>query len=308
MKQISKLSCVLSYLPSRIRGAVLSMSGYEQSNLQEIRLRLGRKLTVTLGSKEYFLSRSGKLSESHQDSLDITSDDINYVFKLAVRESVHSFRREIAKGYVTVNGGCRIGFCGTAVSDTPDSTGIYNVKDISSVNIRIAREIIGCSEELYEKAFADGICGLLVAGPPSSGKTTVLRDLARRLGSISSVSLIDERCEIASVCGGVPQNDVGVKTDVFSSYDRYDGLVTAVRVMSPKIIVCDEIGSREDGKALVYAVNSGVKLIASCHCSSISEAKSKPLIKKLLKLGAFDCIALLGVAAKCGKLVDIAKL
>ena len=301
MKQISKLSCVLSYLPSRIRGAVLSMSGYEQSNLQEIRLRLGRKLTVTLGSKEYFLSRSGKLSESHQDSLDITSDDINYVFKLAVRESVHSFRREIAKG-------CRIGFCGTAVSDTPDSTGIYNVKDISSVNIRIAREIIGCSEELYEKAFADGICGLLVAGPPSSGKTTVLRDLARRLGSISSVSLIDERCEIASVCGGVPQNDVGVKTDVFSSYDRYDGLVTAVRVMSPKIIVCDEIGSREDGKALVYAVNSGVKLIASCHCSSISEAKSKPLIKKLLKLGAFDCIALLGVAAKCGKLVDIAKL
>ena len=128
MKQSSKLAYVLPYLPSRIRSSVTAMSDYEQSNIQEIRLRLGRKLTVTLSSKEYYLSKSGKLSEDPSNGLDVTADDINIVYKLALRDSVHSFQREITRGYVTINGGCRVGFCGTAVLDAPDSTGIQNRK------------------------------------------------------------------------------------------------------------------------------------------------------------------------------------
>lgn len=308
MKQSSKLAYVLPYLPSRIRSSVTAMSDYEQSNIQEIRLRLGRKLTVTLSSKEYYLSKSGKLSEDPINGLDVTADDINIVYKLALRDSVHSFQREITRGYVTINGGCRVGFCGTAVLDGSNGYKIENIKDISSVNIRIAREIYGCSDEIYQKVFSNGVCSLLIVGPPSSGKTTVLRDITRRIGNVQSVCLIDERCEIASVSNAAAHNDVGMKTDIFSSYNKFEGIMTAVRVMSPKVLVCDEIGSKEDLKALCYAINSGVKIIASCHSTDINEAIIKPVISKLIKMKAFDAAALLGCGAQCGRLVEYCKL
>lgn len=301
MKNTSRIQSVFAYLPPRILEAVKAVPKCEQSEIREIRLRAARKLTVTAGDKEYFLQPSGLLSVCPLKAADVTSEDISYICRTALRESVHSFQREITGGYVTVKGGCRIGFCGTAVLDPRSYYNIENVKDISCVNIRIAREIKGCADDLYKRLFESSKSSLLIAGPPTSGKTTLLRDLTRLLGNEYSTSLIDERNEIASVFDGAAQNDVGLKTDVFTSYNKFEGVMTAVRVMSPVYLVCDEIGSRDDLKALEYAVNSGVKLIATCHSSSLQELQSKPVIRKLIKLGVFERAVLLGSGTQCGK-------
>ena len=128
-----------------------------------------------------------------------------------------------------------------------------------------------------QNAFADNPMSLLIASPPSGGKTTVLRDL-QKLGERWRVALIDERNEFAATVAGEPQNLIGVMTDVFNSYNKYEGIMTAVKVMSPQILICDEIGSSEDNEALQYALNSGVKLIASCHASSLDELKKRRYI------------------------------
>ena len=308
MKAKSKLDSVFDYLSPHILSAVLNIPKTELDSLREIRLRLGRKLTVTAGAKEYYLRSCGSLSLSPQNAVDVSVQDIEYTYTRALKSSFHSFAREITAGYVTISGGSRIGFCGIAVLDPKNSYCVENVKDISCINIRISREITGCADELFNAYFAGAPQSLLIAGPPSSGKTTLLRDLTRQLGDKSTVSLIDERNEIASVFAAKPQNDVGAKTDVFTSYNRFEGIMTAVRVMSPIYLVCDEIGSREDLRALEYAVNSGVRLVATCHGACIKDVCRKPVIKKLLKLGAFDSIVLLGTGKSCGRVIDTARL
>ena len=182
-----------------------------------------------------------------------------------------------------------------------------SVKNISSLNIRIAREMLGSSDEIYAKCFSDKPMSLLIASPPSGGKTTVLRDLARKLGERWRVALIDERNEFAATVAGEPQNLIGAMTDVFNSYNKYEGIMMAVKVMSPQILICDEIGSSEDNEALQYALNSGVKLIASCHASSLDELKKRRYISKLIKDKAFDALAVLGTGTMCGRLVSFTK-
>ncbi len=304
MNTINRLEEVKKYLSPNICAVISSVERYELERISEIRLRLGRKLTLSAFSKEFFLSKSGTLSNSCESALEVTKEDIEYTYRLALKNSVHSFQREISQGYITVSGGSRIGFCGTAVKENDTSHSVKTLKDISSINIRLGREVKGCSDKLFSALFTEQPESLLLIGPPCSGKTTVLRDIARRVGNEYTTSIVDERNEIAAVYNGKPQNDIGSKTDVFSSYSRFDGIMTAVRVMSPSYLICDEIGSREDYKALEYALCSGVKLIASCHSASAERAAQKPVIRKLLKMKAFESYAVLGTGINCGKLID----
>ena len=304
MKQTSRLIQAAEILSPRVQALLRSVSETEKPDINEIRLRRGGRLSVSAYGREYFVCPDGRLSLCVTDGAELRDDDIDTAFSRALRGSVHSFRREIAEGYVTAAGGCRVGFCGQAVISPERGYVTDNVRDISSVNIRIAREIKGCAEQIFLRCFQNGLTGLLIAGPPSSGKTTVLRDLTRLLSERYRVSLIDERNEIAASSGGRPQNDVGPHTDVFSSYDKYSAIMTAVRVMSPQVIVCDEIGSRKDLEALGYALGSGVCIAASCHAGSYEEALRKKTIKKLIKAGAFGACAVLGTGPLCGKMVS----
>ena len=308
MKMISKIEHIYPYLPLEISDIIKKIPQCELESISEIRLRRSKRLSVNTGSKEYFVTQSGALTNNYTKGLFVKDEHIARIYQLALRNSVHSFHREIVNGYMTVDGGCRIGFCGTAVQSETNTSLIENIKDISSVNIRIAREMIGCADELYRSLTSGGRTGLLIIGPPSSGKTTLIRDLTRQLGQTMTLSLIDERNEIACVCGGMPQNDVGQKTDVFSSYNRYDGIMIAVRVMSPEFIVVDEIGSRDDIEALGYALNSGVYIIASCHGAGLRDVRRKTVIRKLIKAGAFGKYAVLGTGIKCGIITEIGDL
>lgn len=307
-KQISKIDGVLGLLPDELSQSVRSVPELERYRIQEIRLRRDKFLSCTVFDKEYFIRADGKLVNTPEQAVKVSGDNIDTTMKRALQCSVHSYAKEISDGYMTVAGGCRIGFCGTAVLSRPVNYTVETVKNISSVNIRIAREVIGCADEIMRSVFASDLKSLLVIGVPSSGKTTVLRDICRSLGKKYRLSLIDERNEIAAVSDGRAYNDVGILTDIFTSYDKFDAIMTAVRVMSPNALVCDEIGSKEDMKALEYAVNSGVKLIATTHAPDYDSAKRRSGVSKLIKDKVFDYACVLGTGSLCGKVTRLVKI
>lgn len=264
-------------------GAPLSV----ERNAQELRLRAGKPPVAELGTGRYAFH--GHI---------LTREDIESVINALCNYSVYNYEREFREGFITLRGGHRAGFCGTA---SVRNGRVENVKSISSVNIRIAREHKGCGEGLAKAALAEDFRGMLIFGRPLSGKTTVLRDLARILGQSEKVALIDARSEIAAVYNGIPQNDVGVNTDVLDGYPKGEALETAVRVLSPSYIICDEITGEQD--ELVNCVNCGVKLIATAHCSSFDEAEKI----NFACAGAFGCAAMMGCGSRIGQVLELRK-
>lgn len=304
----SKIAEVLKILPDDIKYTISKLPEYSRENAEEIRLRLARPATLTIGGNNFFLHSDATLSNDSKGSVIADKSHLEYIFRKTFKESVHSFKREIIRGYGVISGGSRVGFCGNAVLDPRNNFCVENINSISSVNIRIAGEIIGCAYDIYRKVFGTGLKNILIAGPPCSGKTTILRDLTRLLGSRYRVSLIDERNEISSTANGMPENDIGELTDVFSNYNKYEGIMSAVKVMSPQILVCDEIGSQEDLIALEYGVNSGVKLCTTCHAGSVEEALSRNTISTLVQKNCFDTIILLGSGENIGEVKEIKSL
>ncbi len=242
----------------------------------EIRLRAGRSAAaVTADGKIYRCSEP------------FSKEDIADCFAELCRYSVHSFTNEIAEGFITLDGGHRVGICGTAVTDGQKVTG---QRDISSLNIRIAHEVKGCGTELYERAFSKGLRSLLVGGRPMSGKTTVLRDLARLLGREHRVTVIDSRNELSATVRGQPTLDIGENTDVLCGFAKSEGIMLALRSLSPDVIVCDEIS--DDAGAVEQCLFCGVSVIAAAHAGSFAELSQREDTGKMLRF--FDCAAVLG--------------
>ena len=269
------LKCALKLLPLYIADIISKLPQRVQLKICEIRLRAGRPFTITLSDGTF----------TPDNNICVSSKDLLTVCSRAFGFSMHSSISQLCEGYAVYENGCRIGISGTACADNGK---IVNVKNITSLNIRIPREIKGCAGSIFDRFMSAAPRSLLIAGAPSSGKTTFLRDLTRLCGHRYRTSLIDERGEIAASVGGIPANDIGIMTDVFDRYPRKEAVQTAVRVMSPQVIVCDEIGSAEDISSLEYAVDSGAELIASCHCSGLSDLIHKPNISKLVSDGVFD--------------------
>lgn len=262
-----------------------------ENKVQEIRLRVARPAAVDCEDETLFLTKSGGLTDLPCGDLYITTrTDIDDTFQRACDFSVYARQREIQNGYVTLRGGHRVGVCGTAVNE---GDRILNVRDITSLCIRVAREHIGCGEELFRR-LKDSIGGVLICGAPCSGKTTLLRDLARLFSTAEAqnVSLIDERGELAAVSGGEPQNDVGF-CDIYSGYPKAQAVEQALRCMAPQLIICDEIGSQADEVAIKGCVNCGVRVIAAAHASSREELYSRPAMKSILSTGAFGTVVFL---------------
>lgn len=253
------------------------------SGIAEIRLRAGRPAVC--------VNIFGKMSAC---SSIFSGREIADCFAEICRYSVYSFEEEIARGFVTLDGGHRVGICGTAVTKNGKIT---SIKDISGLNIRIAHEIRGCADELFRRAFRDGPHSLLLAGKPLCGKTTILRDIARQLGERHRVVLIDTRGELSASTGGVPSLDIGLNTDALCGCGKSEGIMLALRSLSPEVIICDEIGN--DEAAVEQAVFCGVKVIASAHSGSIGELKQRPSTRGLVPV--FERIALIG---ERGKLLD----
>ena len=277
-----------------------------ENSAQEIRLRINRPLSIVCMKQTYYYTESGGLTDLPcGDTLTVERADIDNTFQKLCEYSVYARQKEIVNGFVTFRGGHRAGICGSAVLSDGK---VSNVTDITSINIRIAREHRGCAEGIFPE-IAKSSGGVLLCGEPCSGKTTMLRDLAR-LFSVregAAVSLIDERGELAACAMGEPQNDVGL-CDVFDGYPRAEAMSCALRCMSPQIIICDEIGGDADAAAVEQCAGSGVRLIATAHARDRTELFQRKSLRSILSSGAFSTLIFLAGRSRAGVAAITVKL
>ena len=277
-----------------IRTALIKIPDKIKNNIQEICIRINSSIIIFTQNKSYFVGKNGEITPGDPKNLLISQNDILETMKILCNFSIYSYQNQIKEGFITLKGGHRVGISGTAVINNNE---IINISDISSINFRISREVLGCSDRIFDK-FGLNIGGTLIIGPPSSGKTTILRDIARKLSTsfeadkLIKVSIIDERREIAASYQGVPQRDIGF-SDVLSGFPKAEGIIRAIRTLSPKIIICDEIGGIEDAEAIKKSLNSGVGIIASIHAKSTDEMANSFRIKNILSSGAIKRAVLL---------------
>lgn len=300
--QTSSFLRALPYFPEVLQEPLRRMPTGEQERVQEIRLRANRPMQVVCGGQAYLLGRDGRFCLRDSDGMLVSRLMLDTVFQSICEHSVHSYQADIRQGFVTIAGGSRVGLCGSAVLQNGT---VEMLRYISGMNFRIAREMKGCAAELAAQLFGDGLCGVLVAGPPASGKTTILRDLSRILGEKYRVSVMDERGELAAVQHGEPSFDLGRQTDIFDGYPKALGIAAAVRVMSPEVLLCDEIGGTEETDALLPTLHTGVQLVASVHAGSVAELYARPQIKRLLEANAFSYAVMLGTGEQCGQVLSV---
>ena len=252
---------ILEYIPQNIRRRMFNIN---LDDAREIRISTGKPVSIYFSDGCYYISARGNLSRIPSTAVRATRTDIEEAMELAAKSSVYSVGDEIKNGFITIGGGHRIGITDTAVTDKGK---ISFLKDISAMNYRLAREVIGASDKVIDK-ITDGntIKSTLIISPPCAGKTTMLRDIARSLSYKGTrVSIVDERREIAAMYEGKSGFDLGFSTDVLEGVGKAEGMLMMLRSMSPDVIITDEIGKMEDADAIEKIINSGVKIITTVH-------------------------------------------
>lgn len=274
---------LLNYLNTRVKN-ILQDSGF-LNEVIEIRLRINSPVLIKTLKRELFLD----------EKIIITKKDIDDILGNLTKNSIHAFENEINKGYITLEGGHRVGISGDCIYDKEELKGF---KNITSLNIRIAKEFPGCSNKSIKHLITPdkNIYNTLIIGPPLSGKTTLIRDVARNLSDGfkalyfegCDVTLIDERGEISAVYNGIPQMNTGRRTDVLSYCRKSDGFFMSIRALSPKVIISDELGSVEDFEIVQYALKSGVKIVTTAHGFSLDDVKRNLYLRNILNNNFFE--------------------
>ena len=261
--------------------------------LEEIRLRVGQPVILRLHNGEYFLQKNGALDKERADAYCIDDAQMHALLNRVCHDSVYAYEDELRQGFLTLEGGHRVGIAGQVVLNEDGS--IRTVKHISAMNIRIAHEIKGVADgvmqHLYEK---EQFCNTLILSPPGCGKTTLLRDIIRQISEGNTyhkgmtVGVVDERSEIAGCFMGVPQNDLGIRTDVLDGCPKVHGMMMLIRSMAPQVIAIDEIGGLEDVMAIRKVSACGCRLVATIHGYGMEDIKNKAFMKTLWEEKFFD--------------------
>ncbi len=273
----------------RIRTLLKGLPQTVKNNVEEIRLRVNMPIALTVSGDTVFVTRTARVAFTFCDDLPRAGrEDITETFKLLCAGSVYAHARELKSGFVMMKNGCRAGVCGTV-----GENGV--MRDITSVNIRIAHQVIGCANKVV-RAYLGG--GLLIAGPAGSGKTTLLRDFVRQLsssvmGKYRRVAVIDSRGEISGGGNGCYINDLGPNTDLIFTPEKAEGIEMALRTMFPDVIAFDEIGTTQELHKVQECFFSGVEIVTTAHIGSVSELTKRRVTRELISLGAVSQVAVL---------------
>lgn len=279
---MNKIDEILKCFPGEINNTIMevfSTNKYYFPQLQEIRLRVNRPIILKFRNYDLVLNYISK------------TEDILQILERFCENSIYAYKNQICQGFLTIKGGHRVGITGTVVIENEK---IINIKYVSSLNIRVAREILNCSNKILGEILDinnQTIFNTLIVSPPGKGKTTMLRDVVRQISNgISNINfkgltigLIDERGEIAATYKGVPQNDIGVRTDVIGNVSKSLAIEMLIRSMAPEVIACDEIGGLEDIKAINKAMLCGVKGIFTMHGKDMDDIKKNKEVYSLVQ-------------------------
>jgi stage III sporulation protein AA len=273
------LEDILNVMPVYIKEILMNIEHIE--NIQEIRLKVDKPVILQISDREVITNYN------------ITSENIKTILKKMSNYSIYSIEPELKQGYITINGGHRVGICGNCIIE---NNIVKTIKNVSSLNIRVCKEILGCSDKIMQFILEDkNVLNTIIISPPKCGKTTLVRDITRNLSDGmenfkldgKKVCVIDERSEICACSDGIPQLKVGLRTDVLDNCPKSQGIMMAIRSMSPDVIVCDEIGTYDDIKSILAALNCGVNLITTIHGFGIEDLKSRDVFKEVLKNNVF---------------------
>lgn len=289
---------LLQLFPAEKR-AFWSCAAAQGERLQEIRIRVDRPIVLLLGDREMFLNERGDLQSTVEHARCATGRELEELLNHLCHYSLYAFEDEFRQGFLTVSGGHRVGIAGQVVQEG-DGT-IRTMKNISYLNIRIAHQVKGVADGVLPYVYEAGrLKNVLIISPPGCGKTTLLRDLIRQVsdgnayGMGRCVGVVDERSEIAGSCQGVPQNDIGMRTDVLDGCPKQQGMMLLLRSMSPQVIAIDELGGEEDMKALRMAAYCGVGILATAHGESIEDVAGRFRWENAFREGMFDLFLILG--------------
>lgn len=299
---MDNISYFISLFPESFAGIFRNFSSDILSAITEIRLRRGKAIIVYIKKTPYFITFSGTLASNCSDkSLTVGDEEFDFITDRLCNRSFHTNMHTMVDGYITAKNGSRVGIASSAVYKDGK---ISSVRNIDSINIRIAGEHRGCSRVILNELYTDNTPSIIVAGSVLSGKTTFLRDFSRQLssgfsGKYRKIAIVDERCEIA---GGF---DVGVNTDVLSGFEKSRGIEIATRTLSPDIIVCDEIGNIDELEAIRSGFSTGVSFAVSVHFNYYDNAPANSILSGLIETGQFDYIVLLKSFTDKFEIIDL---
>ncbi|HWI54819.1 MAG TPA: stage III sporulation protein AA [Desulfobacteria bacterium] len=304
---------ILPVLPNHLREIVAALPAEVLLQLEEIRLRQDKPLILGLNGSDMFITPEGETTGLAELGVKLTDQDLSKSVQLISGSSIYAFEEEIKNGFITVRGGHRVGITGKVVVD---SGKVRTIKYISGINIRIAREIPGVADKIMPYLIdpvSKEFCHTIIISPPRCGKTTLARDIIRQLSTGipnlgfrgCTVGVVDERSEIAGCFNGVPQKDVGIRTDVLDGCPKAEGMMMLIRAMSPQVIAADEIGRQEDAYALEEALNAGIKVLTTAHGASPDEILQRPVLNELMKKEFFQRLIILGRSNGVGTVEEI---
>ena len=278
---------------------ILQKADLNFGELQEIRMRINSPLMIRQRGKEYKLTEEGKLLRCNGNE-QYEKENIHYVDRCELMEtmeyiagySLYAYEDELRQGFLTIQGGHRVGVAGKILMEEGK---VRSIRYISFLNIRLAHQVEGCADKVMPFIVENGeVCHTLIISPPCCGKTTLLRDVIRQISNGNAwcegknVGVVDERSEIGGAYQGVPQNDLGIRTDLLDCCPKAEGMMMLIRSMSPEVVAVDEIGDYGDIKAIESVLNCGCRLIATVHGSSVEDIEKKPLLQKMVKEHVFD--------------------